>query len=201
MKTKNTLMKCNVKENLKHLAYNVLRFLLIFLTRGWLVLEMRIISILPYTRTDDWRTRKMSVAYEKDIIAWANEQAGFIRAGRFDLLDLENIAEEIEDVGKSEKRELASRMAVLLSHLLKWQFQPGRRGASWQRTIKEQRKAIALEIRSTPSLKVSLNDVDWLAKSWADAVARAGDETGLDVFPESCSWTTEQILDQEFFPI
>ena len=142
----------------------------------------------------------MSIAYEKDIIAWANEQAGFIRAGRFDLLDLENIAEEIVDVGKSEKRELASRMAVLLSHLLKWQFQPGRRGASWQRTIKEQRKAIALEIRSTPSLKVSLNDVDWLAKSWADAVARAGDETGLDVFPESCSWTTEQILDQEFFP-
>lgn len=142
----------------------------------------------------------MTVAYEKDIVAWANEQAGFIRAGRFDLLDLENIAEEIEDVGKSEKRELASRMAVLLSHLLKWQFQSGRRGASWQRTIKEQRKAIALEIKSTPSLKVSLHDTDWLDKIWADSVAKAGDETGLDVFPESCSWTVEQILNQEFFP-
>ena len=82
----------------------------------------------------------MTTAYEKDIVAWANEQAGFIRAGRFDLLDLENIAEEIEDVGKSEKRELASRIAVLLSHLLKWQFQSGRRGASWQRTIKEPSK-------------------------------------------------------------
>ena len=56
----------------------------------------------------------MGIAYEKDIVAWANEQASFIRAGRFDLLDLENIAEEIEDVGKSEKRELASRMAVLI---------------------------------------------------------------------------------------
>jgi len=108
--------------------------------------------------------------------------------------------EEIEDVGKSEKRELASRMALLLSHLLKWQFQSGRRGASWQRTIKEQRKAITLEIKSTPSLKVSLNDSDWLAKIWADAVAKAVDETGLDVFPEVCTWTTEQILDQEFFP-
>lgn len=142
----------------------------------------------------------MGIAYEKDIVAWANEQASFIRAGRFDLLDIEHLAEEIEDVGKSEKRELASRMALLLSHLLKWQFQSGRRGASWQRTIKEQRKAITLEIKSTPSLKVSLNDSDWLAKIWADAVAKAIDETGLDVFPEVCTWTTEQILDQEFFP-
>ena len=142
----------------------------------------------------------MGIAYEKDIVAWANEQASFIRAGRFDLLELEHIAEEIEHVGKSEKRELASRMAILLSHLLKWQFQAGRRGASWQRTIREQRKAITLEIKSTPSLKVSLNDSDWLAKIWADAVARAIDETGLDVFPESCAWTTEQILNQEFLP-
>ena len=62
----------------------------------------------------------MTTTYETDIIAWANEQAAFIRAGKFDLLDIEHIAEEIEDVGKSEKRELASRMAVLLMHLLKW---------------------------------------------------------------------------------
>ena len=155
--------------------------------------------ILAYTRKAYWR-HNMGIAYEKDIVAWANEQASFIRAGRFDLLDIEHLAEEIEDVGKSEKRELASRMALLLSHLLKWQFQSGRRGASWQRTIKEQRKAITLEIKSTPSLKVSLNDSDWLAKIWADAVAKAIDETGLDVFPEVCTWTTEQILDQEFFP-
>ena len=142
----------------------------------------------------------MAITYDTDIIAWANEQAPLIRARRFDLLDLEHIAEEIEDVGKSEKRELASRMAILLSHLLKWQFQSGRRGASWQRTIKEQRKAITLEIKSTPSLKVSLNDKDWLDKVWADAVAKAGDETGLDVFPESCEWTAEQILNPDFLP-
>ena len=71
----------------------------------------------------------MNIAYEKDIVAWANEQAGFIRARRFDLLDLENIAEEIEDVGKSEQRELESRMAVLFAHLLKWKFQSERRFA------------------------------------------------------------------------
>jgi len=68
--------------------------------------------------------------YEHDINAWANEQARLLRAGRFDLLDVEHIAGEIEDVGKSEQRELASRMVVLLAHLLKWAYPPERRGAS-----------------------------------------------------------------------
>ena len=142
----------------------------------------------------------MGIAYEKDIVAWANEQASFIRAGRFDLLDLEHLAEEIEDVGKSEKRELASRMALLLSHLLKWQFQSGRRGASLQRTIKEQRKEILYDLKETPSLKPLLNDAEWNDMIWGKAVGIAASETGLDVFPEVCTWTTEQILDQEFFP-
>ena len=78
-------------------------------------------------------------AYDKDINAWAQEQARLLRAGRFEMLDIEHIAGEIEDVGKSEQRELASRMAVLLAHLLKWQYQPERRGASWEKTIKAQR--------------------------------------------------------------
>jgi hypothetical protein len=145
----------------------------------------------------------MSVAYEKDIIAWANEQASFIRAGRFDLLDLENIAEEIEDVGKSEQRELESRMAVLIAHLLKWQFQPTHQGSSWGLTIKEQRKMIAIRLKQTPSLKASLKDIDWQAISWTDAVSIAVKETGLDrlLFPELCPWTPEQILDQSFFPV
>ena len=88
---------------------------------------------------------------------------GLLRSGQLSALDIEHIAEEIEDVGKSEKRELASRMAVLLAHLLKWQHQPGRRGSSGSRTIKEQRKAIAAAIRQTPSLQASLSDADWLA--------------------------------------
>ncbi|MCP5177097.1 MAG: DUF29 domain-containing protein [Moraxellaceae bacterium] len=86
----------------------------------------------------------MSTAYKTDIIAWANEQAAFIRAGRFDLLDLENIAEEIEDVGKSEQRELENRMSILLAHLLKWQLK-ARRG---QLTIKEQRKRIIMRVKN-----------------------------------------------------
>lgn len=142
----------------------------------------------------------MGTPYEKDVVAWAMEQAALLRAGNLSALDIEHIAEEIEDVGKSEKRELARRMAVLLSHLLKWQHQPGRRGSSWTRTLKEQRKAIAIALRQTPSLKASLTDADWLAGVWADAVTKAVDETGLDSFPEDCPWTMAQVLTEEFFP-
>lgn len=138
--------------------------------------------------------------YETDVIAWANEQAALLRAGKFSEIDIVNIAEEIEDVGKSEKRELASRMAVLLSHLLMWQFQLERRGSSWQRIIKEQRKALALHIKETPSLKSTIADENWFAKVWSDAVSSAVDETGLDMFPDECVWNINQILSQEFYP-
>ena len=144
----------------------------------------------------------MGIVYEKDIIAWANEQASFIRAGRFDLLDIEHLAEEIEDVGKSEQRELENRMAVLLAHLLKWQFQPTHRGASWQKTIKVQRTQVNRRIQKTPSLKHTLQDAEWWDDAWGDATTQASKETGIDVlkFPEICPWTPEQILDEEFFP-
>ena len=139
--------------------------------------------------------------YEKDIIAWANEQAKLLRAGQFDQLDIEHIAEEIEDVGKSEQRELASRMAILLAHLLKWQFQPGRRGASGQRTIKAQREGINKRLAKAPSLQTVLSDEDWNAEIWADAVALAATETGLADFPEGCPWSFQgQVLRGEWLP-
>ena len=115
----------------------------------------------------------MNTAYKTDVVAWANEQAAFIRAGRFDLLDLENIAEEIEDVGKSEQRELENRMAVLLAHLLKWQFQPTHRGTSWQKTIKVQRTQVNRRIQKTPSFKHTLQDSEWWDDTWGDATTQA----------------------------
>ncbi|MBP2169444.1 hypothetical protein J2125_002636 [Erwinia toletana] len=142
----------------------------------------------------------MGTRYETDVVAWANEQAALLRAGKLSQIDIENIAEEIEDVGKSEKRELESRMAVLLAHLLKWQFQPERRGSSWQRTIKEQRKSVQSRLRKTPSLKGCLTDPEWLEGVWSDAVASAAEETGLDSFPESCVWSAEMILSEVFYP-
>jgi Domain of unknown function DUF29 len=141
-------------------------------------------------------------AYEKDIVAWATEQAKLLRAGRFDLLDIEHLAEEIEDVGKSEQRELASRMAVLLAHLLKWQFQPDRRSASWQATIAVQRQAIQRRLRKTPSLQPMLADAEWKADMWGDATLAASSETGLPMqaFPQSWCWSVEDVLSDGFLP-
>jgi hypothetical protein len=138
--------------------------------------------------------------YETDVIAWANEQAAFIRSGRFDLLDLEHIADEIEDVGKSEQRELMSHLTGLIAHLLKWKFQPSHRGSSWEKTIKVKRKEIAYSLKSMPSLKTLLVDPEWLELVWDKAVNQAMTETELDGFPESFCWSVEQILNSEFWP-
>lgn len=129
--------------------------------------------------------------YEKDLNAWASEQARLLRAGRFDLLDIEHLAGEIEDLGKSEQRELASRMAVLLAHLLKWKYQPERRGASWEKTITAQRKELSYALDESPSLVPKLQEVRWLDMVWARAVAQAVNETGLDCFPEDCPWAIQ----------
>jgi hypothetical protein len=144
----------------------------------------------------------MKTRYETDVVAWAAEQAQFIRAGRFDQLDLEHLAEEIEDVGKSEQRELASRMAVLLVHLLKWQFQPQRRSNSWAGTIRVQRRQLAIAIQVTPSLKVALNNPDWQEIVWGDALTAATKETGLelDTFPEACPWEMVDVLSEGWLP-
>jgi Domain of unknown function DUF29 len=140
------------------------------------------------------------INYETDIVAWANEQAWLVRNKKFELLDIEHIAEEIEDVGKSEQRELASRMAVLIAHLLKWQFQPERRGSSWERTIKEQRKSLGFHLKKVHSLKTKLCDVEWIDSVWADAVTIAIKETGLENFPETFPWIIEDVLSLNWFP-
>lgn len=138
--------------------------------------------------------------YDEDIVAWAEQQAALLREGRFAQLDLVNLAEEIEDVGKSEQRELANRMALLVAHLLKWQMQPGRRGASWEITIRNQRRGIERRINETPSLRPRLNDPAWWADIWDDATAQAALETGLADFPEICPWSAAQVLDQKWKP-
>jgi hypothetical protein len=144
----------------------------------------------------------MGTTYDKDVVAWAHEQAQLLRSGQLSDLDIEHIAEEIEDVGKSEQRELANRMAVLLAHLLKWEFQPDVRSSSWEATIHTQRNSIERRIRKTPSLKASLSDADWWADAWDDAVNAASKETGMAYtdFPDVCSWSQEQVMDHHFLP-
>ena len=144
----------------------------------------------------------MSTSYESDVVAWAKEQAEMIRSGRFDKLDLKNIAEEIEDVGKSEQRELACRMAVLLAHILKWKFQPQKRSVSWTLTIKEQRRLLVRRVQKTPSLSPMLSDPEWIDEIWVDAKALAEKETGLDIgtYPEVCPWPMANVLAPDWLP-
>jgi hypothetical protein len=146
--------------------------------------------------------------YDQDICLWVDRVSNLIRERRFDELDqddLEHLVDEVQDVGKSESRELQSRMAVLLSHLLKWQYQPERRplsisGKSWIRTIKNQRKDILLRLKETPSLKTKLHDQEWIAYVWFSSVVLAENETELDCFPDHMPWTFDQVLDPEFLP-
>jgi len=144
----------------------------------------------------------MGTRYEQDVVAWANEQAALLRAGKLSAIDVQHIAEEIEDVGKSEQRELASRMSVLLAHLLKWQFQPSRRSKSWQFTIRTQRKEVAYVLDEAPSLRSKFSDAAWLDIVWSKARSAASNETGLDLdaFAESLPWPIDDVLSQEFHP-
>jgi hypothetical protein len=104
-------------------------------------------------------------------------------------------------VGKSEQRELASRMTVLLAHLLKWAYQPARRGASWEKMIKAQRKDVAYHLDETPSLRPKLAEPRWLDVIWSKAVALAVSETGLDCFPDSCPWDMDnEVLQPDWYP-
>jgi hypothetical protein len=98
----------------------------------------------------------MGALYDRDFHAWAQEQASLLRSGRLSEADVNHIAEEIESMGKTEKRELVSRLTVLLLHLLKWRYQPERRGRSWEATIRVQRGLLADHLTDNPSLKAQL---------------------------------------------
>jgi len=139
-------------------------------------------------------------AYETDFYGWANQQAALLRSGHLSAADVENIAEEIESMGRSEKRELVSRLTLLLLHLLKWKFQPKGRCSSWTASIKVQRNGVVDHLSDNPSLKSLIPDA--VARAYRDAVLRAADETKLSetVFPASCAWSFEQIMDPDFWP-
>jgi hypothetical protein len=138
--------------------------------------------------------------YERDFYAWANEQAALLRAGKLDSADIENIAEEIESMGRSEKRELVNRLVVLLLHLLKWRFQPGLRGNSWRSSIEEQRLRLEEHLKDNPSLKGQIGSA--MVTAYRLARVEADHETGLAraTFPKDCPFTYDQVMDEDFLP-
>jgi Domain of unknown function DUF29 len=140
------------------------------------------------------------VDYEDDFYAWTVEQARLLRSGEFSSIDVVNIAEEIESLGRSDKRAIESRLTVLLMHLLKWQIQSKMRSQSWSGTILEQRRRIEKLLRESPSLRASVNEA--LAEAYSDAREAASNDTGLPEtdFPTECPFTAEQVLSRSFLP-
>jgi hypothetical protein len=138
--------------------------------------------------------------YDLDFHAWANEQATLLRSRRFDQADIDHIAEEIETMGRGEKRELVNRLAVLLLHLLKWQYQPGLRGNSWRLSIEEQRYRLADHLDDNPSLKAQLDPA--MGDAYRLALIGAERETGLarGTFPATCPFGFAQAIAADFWP-
>lgn len=138
--------------------------------------------------------------YEQDLVAWAEANAHLLRAGRLSEIDAEHIAEELEDLGKSERRALGSHLRNLMLHLLKWQFQPGLSGPSWRRSIQNSRQEIQVVLADSPSLRPRVPDL--AAQEYPRALRLAVTETGLPAraFPADCPYALEQLLDEDWLP-
>ena len=138
--------------------------------------------------------------YEQDFLSWIEAQAQALKDRQVAALDWDNLVEEIESMGRSQRNELKSRLRVLLMHLIKWHWQPEKRSTSWHLTIREQRTALEDLLEMSPSLKPSIPVV--LPKVWEDASKNAALETGLDraAFPVACPWPAEDFLADDWLP-
>ncbi|MBD2695110.1 DUF29 domain-containing protein [Anabaena catenula] len=145
-------------------------------------------------------SKKAIQLYDTDFVAWTQQTAELIRAGKWDGVDWNAVVKEIESLGKLDQRELKSRLEVLLQHLLKWQYQPSMRSGSWQNTIAEQRNRIEDLLQDSPSLNPYLEEV--LADCYRRGKKLASNETGIsqDIFPADLPYTVNQILNIEFLP-
>jgi hypothetical protein len=132
--------------------------------------------------------------YDDDFFAWTQETARAILDGRFDEIDKEALADEVESLGKRDRRDVGSRLAVIAMHMLKMKYQPEMESASWRSTIKTQRRDLAKILADSPSLRPQVTEL--LPEAYQDARSDAADETGLapDTFPEMCPWTVAEVL-------
>ena len=142
----------------------------------------------------------VSATYTTDFNLWIQRTAQLLRERRWHDIDLEHLIEEIEDLGKSQRRGIASQLTRLLLHLLKWQYQPQRRSDSWLDSITDARTQIELAIKDSPSLRGYT--VEQLQQSYQQARSKAAKQTGvsLSVFPEECPYLLELVLEEDWFP-
>jgi hypothetical protein len=143
-----------------------------------------------------------TVLHGQDFYAWTQQQAQLLKSGQFFELDVEHLVEELESMSATERRELISRLEILLMHLLKWQFQPAFQGRSWLLTIEEQRLKLEDHLDDNPSLKNPQFLQESIERAYRRALVAAEKETGLasKTFPKSCPYSFEQIMDMEFYP-
>lgn len=141
---------------------------------------------------------KAAQLYDRDFAEWTRWNAELLRSGHASEADLEHIAEEIEDLGKRERHSLHNRLVRLIQHLLKWEFQPERRGSSWQRTIIVQRRAIQRLLEENSSFRSALPQI--VAQAYEDAVAilEAIIADSRIEFPEACCYSLGELLDEQF---
>jgi len=140
---------------------------------------------------------------EKDFHSWAMETAQAVRERRFINIEWDAIAEELEDMGRSEERALESQLARLVAHLLKWQFQPEQRQQSqnsWRATIKNARKEVRKLLKRNPGLQTNL--AEYFTEAYSSGIEWAVIETNLPdtAFPAESPWTLSQVLDDDFWP-
>lgn len=137
---------------------------------------------------------------EQDFSAWVEEQVGALRSGQTHRLDIEHLAEEIEDMGRSQRRAVKSALIIILSHLLKYRYQPNRRTNSWRATIGEHRRRVRDELADSPSLRPYSERL--LDECYQDAREAAADESGLPIvtFPAAWPFALDEILDRNFLP-
>jgi Domain of unknown function DUF29 len=153
--------------------------------------------VLPQPTVDRTDDRNL---YEEDFYQWTQRMVEALRSRNFEQLDVENLLDEVESLGVSQRHALESRLTVLLIHLLKWQFQPGMRSGSWRGTLVEQRTRIRKLLKASPSLRSFLEaSID---ECYQDARLQAEAETGLGMatFPDVCDYAIEDMLSVEFLP-
>jgi hypothetical protein len=133
--------------------------------------------------------------YDQDFYAWTQQQVELLRAGHFQGLDIDNLIEEIDSLGKRERQELTHRLGVLLGHLLKWQYQPGARSKSWVATIREQRRKVQKLLKDNPSLKPFLAEA--IAEGYEDGLDLVDRETliPIDSLPQACPFSDADIFE------
>lgn len=138
--------------------------------------------------------------YATDYLQWIETTLEKLRDRNYASVDWENLIEEIEDMGRSERRSLESNLVVILLHLLKWQYQPAARSNSWRASLVEHRRRIRNALQESPSLKPYLQKV--FNQGYWDAIEQAAAETGLSVetFPPDCPYTVTEVLDPHFLP-